>query len=34
VYVTVSLVTAVFSLAIGTVFLFGHATVLPAFFGG
>jgi high-affinity nickel-transport protein len=33
-YVTVSLVTAVFSLAIGTVFLFGHSTVLPAFFGG
>jgi high-affinity nickel-transport protein len=33
-YVGVSLVTAVFSLVIGTVFLFGHSTVLPAFFGG
>jgi len=34
VYVGVSLVTAVFSLVIGAVFLSGHATVLPAFFGG
>ena len=34
VYVGVSLVTATFSLVIGTVFLSGHATVLPAFFGG
>jgi high-affinity nickel-transport protein len=33
-YVGVSLVTAVFSLGIGTVFLFGQSTVLPAFFGG
>jgi high-affinity nickel-transport protein len=33
-YVGVSLVTAAFSLVIGAVFLFGHATVLPAFFGG
>jgi hypothetical protein len=33
-YVGVSLVTAVFSLGIGSVFLFGHSTVLPAFFGG
>ena len=34
VYLGVSLVTAVFSLVIGLVFLSGHATVLPAFFGG
>lgn len=34
VYVAVSLVTATFSLVIGTLFLSGHATVLPAFFGG
>jgi high-affinity nickel-transport protein len=34
VYVGVSLVTAAFSLVVGTVFLSGHATVLPAFFGG
>ena len=34
VYLGVSLVTAAFSLVIGTVFLSGHATVLPAFFGG
>jgi ABC-type nickel/cobalt efflux system permease component RcnA len=34
IYVGVSLVTAWFSLVIGAVFLFGHATVLPAFFGG
>lgn len=33
-YVGVSLVTAAFSLVIGTIFLSGHATVLPAFFGG
>jgi hypothetical protein len=33
-YVGVSVVTAVFSLVIGTVFLTGNATVLPAFFGG
>jgi high-affinity nickel-transport protein len=33
-YVGVSIVTAVFSLMIGTIFLTGHATVLPAFFGG
>jgi hypothetical protein len=33
-YVGVSLVTAVFSLGIGTLFLLGHSTVLPAFFGG
>jgi len=34
VYVGVSVVTAVFSVVIGLVFLTGHATVLPAFFGG
>ena len=34
VYLGVSLVTAVFSFVIGVVFLTGHATVLPAFFGG
>jgi len=34
VYLGVSLVTAVFSLVIGVVFLTGRATVLPAFFGG
>jgi len=34
VYVAVSLVTAVFSLVIGAVFLTGSATFLPAFFGG
>jgi hypothetical protein len=33
-YVGVSVVTAVFSLVIGVVFLTGNATVLPAFFGG
>jgi hypothetical protein len=33
-YVAVSLLTAVFSLGIGIVFLSGRSTVLPAFFGG
>jgi high-affinity nickel-transport protein len=33
-YVAVSLVTAVFSLVIGTVFLFGSSSVLPAMLGG
>ena len=33
-YLAVSLVTAAFSLVIGFLFLTGHATVLPAFFGG
>jgi hypothetical protein len=33
-YMTVSLVTAVFSLAVGTIFLFGGASVLPARRGG
>jgi hypothetical protein len=33
-YVAISLVTAVFSLVTGTIFLSGSATVLPAFFGG
>jgi high-affinity nickel-transport protein len=33
-YVGVSVATAVFSLAIGSLFLFGQGTMLPAFFGG
>ncbi|MCU1464790.1 MAG: hypothetical protein JWM72_718 [Actinomycetia bacterium] len=33
-YVVVSCVTAVFSLVIGTIFLFGSATLLPAMLGG
>jgi hypothetical protein len=33
-YATVSVVTAVFSLVVGTLFLVGRSTVLPAFFGG
>ena len=33
-YVAVSIVTASFSLVIGTLFLLGRATVLPAIFGG
>ena len=33
-YVGVSLVTAVFSLVIGAMFLTGNTTFLPAFFGG
>jgi high-affinity nickel-transport protein len=33
-YATVSVVTATFSLLIGTLFLFGRATLLPALFGG
>jgi high-affinity nickel-transport protein len=33
-YATISVVTAIFSLTIGTLFLIGHATVLPAIFGG
>jgi hypothetical protein len=33
-YVGVSVVTAAFSLVIGTIFLLGSATLLPAFFGG
>jgi hypothetical protein len=33
-YATVSVVTATFSLAVGTLFLLGRSTVLPAFFGG
>ena len=34
VYAAVSGVTAAFSLVVGSIFLFGHSTVLPAFFGG
>jgi sulfite exporter TauE/SafE len=34
IYVTVALLTAVFSLVIGTLFLFGRGTLLPALFGG
>jgi high-affinity nickel permease len=33
-YATVAAITAVFSLAIGTLFLFGHSTLLPAILGG
>jgi high-affinity nickel-transport protein len=33
-YATISVVTAVFSLGIGTLFLLGRATFLPAIFGG
>jgi hypothetical protein len=33
-YVAVSLITAVFSLVIGAIFLIGNAAVLPAIFGG
>ena len=33
-YIAVSVVTAVFSLAIGTLFVFGHGSALPAFFSG
>ncbi|MEO5838997.1 MAG: hypothetical protein ABIQ73_10695 [Acidimicrobiales bacterium] len=33
-YVAVSAVTAAFSVAIGTLFVLGHGTVLPAFFSG
>lgn len=34
VYVTVAVITGVFSLVIGGLFLFGRGDVLPAFFGG
>jgi len=34
VYAAVSMVTAVFSLAIGSLFVFGHGAALPALFGG
>ena len=34
VYATVAIMTAIFSLVIGTIFLFGETTVLPALFGG
>lgn len=34
IYVSVAVVTALFSLVIGTLFLFGRGTVLPAIFGG
>jgi hypothetical protein len=34
IYVTVALLTAAFSLVIGTLFLFGKDTILPAIFGG
>jgi high-affinity nickel permease len=33
-YATVAVITAVFSVAIGTLFLLGKETLLPAFFGG
>jgi hypothetical protein len=34
VYAAVSCITALFSLVIGTVFLFGSAALLPAMLGG
>jgi ABC-type nickel/cobalt efflux system permease component RcnA len=34
IYVTIALLTATFSLAIGALFILGKGTVLPAFFGG
>lgn len=34
VYAAVSVLTALFSLAIGTLFLFGQGTLLPAIFAG
>jgi high-affinity nickel-transport protein len=34
IYVTVSVVTAIASLVVGTVFLLGSDALLPAFFGG
>jgi high-affinity nickel-transport protein len=34
VYATVAVVTGIFSLTIGILFLFGETTVLPALFGG
>jgi hypothetical protein len=33
-YVAISCVTALFSLVIGTIFLFGSAALLPAMLGG
>ncbi len=33
-YVTISILTATFSLVIGTLFLAGHSTLLPGIFGG
>jgi hypothetical protein len=34
IYATVAVLTGVFSLGIGTIFLFGKTTLLPAIFGG
>ncbi len=34
IYATVAVLTAVFSLVIGTIFLLGKGSILPAFFGG
>ena len=34
IYVSIAVITAVFSLVIGTLFLFGEGAVLPAIFGG
>ena len=34
IYVTVAVVTGIFSLVIGTIFVVGKTTVLPALFGG
>jgi ABC-type nickel/cobalt efflux system permease component RcnA len=34
IYVSIAVITAIFSLVIGTLFLFGNGAVLPAIFGG
>jgi hypothetical protein len=34
IYVTVAVLTGIFSLVIGTLFLFGKSSLLPALFGG
>ena len=34
IYVSIAVITAVFSLVIGTLFLFGKGAALPAIFGG
>jgi hypothetical protein len=34
IYVTVAVLTGLFSLVIGTIFVAGKTTLLPAFFGG
>jgi heme/copper-type cytochrome/quinol oxidase subunit 2 len=34
IYVSIAVVTGIFSLVLGTLFLFGRGAVLPAIFGG